>query len=524
MSKKSKVKYKVATLDIETDPFLYGRVPLPFCIGFYDGEIYVDFWGPNCVADMCEYISQLQEPHRIYVHNGGGFDFWYLTDWITNPVFFINRRIAYCGFGIHQLRDSYRMIPVALAKFNKEEIDYNKFEENVREKHKKEILHYLFLDCKYLHDMVSQFIERYGDYVTIGSAALKHLRNLHPNKNETPFFDALFRPYYLGGRAQCFEHGEIKTSLKVYDVNSMYPFVMRNYSHPLGNQYVARTKLPDGANVYFAKIIAESKGALPIRTKQGLSFPHGEFEFLACSHEIIMALSLGLLKIKKVIECREFRQSQRFEKYVDHFIEEKIRCEENGDKGGREFAKLFLNSSYGKFGQNPDKYSDCEIFDTIEDADAAGFSVCNTFGERYIGNKKAELKPWSYNNVTIAASITSAARAELLYGITNAKRPVYCDTDSIICAELEADFHATKLGAWKEEATLDEIFIAGKKLYAGFFEGKCVKRASKGVRLDGESIRRITLSNEPSQVPIDAPLLRTGKPAQFISRKISATY
>jgi hypothetical protein len=445
-------------------------------------------------------------------------------DWITNPVFFINRRIAYCGLGKHQLRDSYRMIPIPLAKFNKESIDYAKFEEGVRHKYKKEILHYLFLDCKYLHDMVTQFIERYGDYVTIGSAALKHLRELHPNKNESPFFDALFRPYYLGGRTQCFKHGQITRPLKVFDVNSMYPFVMRNYSHPLGNQYIVRKRLPDGANPYFARIVAESKGALPIRGKKGLEFPHGEFEFLACSHEIIAAQQLGLLKVKKVIECREWRETQRFEKYVDHFIAEKIKCEEEGDKGGREFAKLFLNSSYGKFGQNPDKYSDCEIFDTIEEADAAGFSVCNLFGDRFIGQRKAEIKPWSYNNVTVAASITSAARAELLHGINRAVYPVYCDTDSIVCESLDADLHATRLGAWKEEAALDEIYIAGKKLYAGFKDGVCIKRASKGVRLDGETIRQIALSEMPVNVPIDAPLLRAGKEAKFIARKIAATY
>lgn len=519
-----KVKYKTATLDIETDPFQYGRVPLPFAIGFYDGENYVDFWGDNCVFDMCEYLMTLTEPHEIFVHNGGGFDFWYLINWICNPVFFINRKIAYCGFGIHKLRDSYRMIPIPLAKFNKEEIDYAKFERHCRNKHKKEILHYLFLDCKYLHDMVTDFITRYGNFITIGSAALKHLKKFHPNKHEHQFFDALFRPYYLGGRTQCFNTGYIKGPLRVYDINSSYPNVMRNYSHPQGAQYTLRINLPQNGNTYFARIIAESKGALPIKTKKGLEFPFGEREFFACSHEIIAAQRLGLLKVKKVIECREWRETQRFDKYVDHFIAEKIKCEEMGDRGGREFAKLFLNSSYGKFGQNPERYSDCELFDSIEDAEEKGFTTCATFGDRLIGQKPAELKPWSFNNVAIAASITSAARAELLIAITNAKRPIYCDTDSIVCDSLNADFHSTKLGAWKDEGTLDEIYIAGKKLYAGFKDGQCVKKASKGVILDGDTIKRICLSGETVDVPIAAPLLRPGRDAQFIARKIRQTY
>lgn len=525
MAKKSgKEKFKVATLDIETDPFLFGRTPLPFSIGFYDGEDYVDFWGDDCVSEMMDYIDTLKMPHRIYVHNGGGFDFWYMQDWITNPLFFINKRIAKCGLmDRHELRDSYRMIPIPLAKYQKEEISYTKFEVDVREKHKKEILRYLFLDCKYLFDLVTSFIDSYGDHLTIGSAAIKQLRAMHPNKHESIHFDALFRGYYMGGRNQCFERGELHGDFKVYDVNSMYPYVMKEKEHPLGNQYKLTGKLPD-SKFYYANIIAESNGALPIRTKTGITFPDGRHEFAACSHEINQALDLGLLKIHKVLNCRVWSATQQFDEFIETFAAKKIEAEQNGDKAGREFAKLMSNSSYGKFGQNPDKYRDCEIFDDFDSAHEAGFSIAAPFGDRFIGQKKCELKPWSFNNVAIAASITSAARAELLKGIACAERPVYCDTDSIICESLNMDLHETRLGAWKNEGSLDHLFIAGKKMYAGFKDGEPVKKASKGVNLDHKTIAEIATGDSLPIVNRDAPLFRMGQEPKFISRKIRPTY
>lgn len=525
-----KKKLRNCTLDIETDPFLHGRTPLPFCIGFYDGEDYWDFWGDDCIQQMIDFLAEYPEPCRIYVHNGGGFDFWYLFHEITNPVFFINKRIAKCGFlGQHELRDSYRMIPVSLDKFAKEKIDYRKFERSVREKHKKEILRYLFLDCKYLHDMVTQFIESHGDHLTIGSAAYKKLRSMHPVQSESQYFDKLFRPYYMGGRVECFKTGEIKGDLKIYDVNSMYPKAMRDFEHPRGNQYMIRGSLPDNDSFYFAKIIAVSKGALPIKavTKSGfatgLHFPHGENEFLACSHEINMARELGLLKIKRVIECRQWRETQRFSDYVDHFMGEKISAEKEGDKGKREFSKLMLNSPYGKFGQDPSKYRDCQIFECIEEAIEAGFQICESFGDRFIGERPAELKPWSYKNVAIAASITSASRAMLMDGIARAKGLAYCDTDSLICERLDAELDATKLGAWKLEAEGDRVFIAGKKLYSFWDGDKCVKKASKGVNLSGELIAQVATSDHAISVPIDAPTLRVGEKAKFIKRNIRRT-
>lgn len=528
----AKKKKKIATLDLETDPFKYGNTPFPFAAGFYDGLDFHWTWGDNCIIEMMEYLESLTDEYIIYVHNGGGFDFWYLQDYISNPLFFIKTRLAKCGLlSKHELRDSYKMIPVPLADYQKESIDYEKFWYPAREKHKREILHYLEKDCVYLFNMVIDFISRYGDHLTVGSAAIKQLKKLHPQKHESESFDSRFRPWYMGGRNECFETGYLKGNFKIHDVNSMYPYVMCNYKHPYGASFASRKTLPDN-KVYFAHIKAESYGALPIAFK-GLKFPHGINEFWACSHEINMGLELNVLRILKVNKCYAFNAKQDFRTFIDKFNSLKIESHQKGDKGGRLFAKLLMNSSYGKFGQNPRNFTDCEIFESLEDLKLKGYIPSLQYGDRFIGTKPATIQEWSFNNVAIASSITSAARAELMRGIAHSKRPVYCDTDSIICESLDMELHDSRLGAWAIEAEFNELYIAGKKLYACYQDGSPLligkpgeqkeKKACKGANLSAETIKNIALGEEVEN-HIEAPLLRFGQPARFISRKIRATY
>jgi hypothetical protein len=95
-----------------------------------------------------------------------------------------------------------------------------------------------------------------------------------------------------------------------------------------------------------------------------------------------------------------------------------------------------------------------------------------------------------YNNVGMAASITGAARAQLLFAKEHAIDAIYCDTDSLICRDLQnVEISATKLGAWDIEETFDDVIVVGKKTYccsiAGVADGheKRLKVRSKGADL-----------------------------------------
>jgi len=536
MGRKKKQPARVAVFDLETDPFLYGRTPQPFAAGFYDGREYVDFWGANCVKSFADFLSDQPEPLLIYAHNGGKFDFYYLlrAGLLENPLKIINGRIVSAKIGIHELRDSYAIIPIPLKAYEKDSIDYALFEADKREANKADILHYLAKDCEYLYQLVFAFNERFGAKLTIGGTAMEKLKELHPFDRTTESHDIEMRPFYYGGRVQAFERGIITGDFKVYDVNSMYPFVMRDMLHPLGAAYSRyyddqkilnkRGFIMDGKinRPYFAHITATNRGALPTRTKTGLSFdvPHGEF--FATSHEIKTALKYGLLDIERVHAVYAPLQVQTFDKYVDSYIQEKIDGKREGDKVKEIFAKLLLNSAYGKFGQNPDNYFDYELCENgeINARLRDGWELEADYDDFVILRKPSENK--SYFDVAVAASVTGAARAVLLEALHNSTRPIYCDTDSIICEELRADLDPAKLGAWKLEAQGDKIGIAGKKMYALYSGDKCVKLASKGVRLTGTELLRISAGEIVTHTR-DAPAFGLSGSTKFVKRRVKAT-
>lgn len=522
-------------LDLETDPFLYGRKPEPFAAGFYDGATYWDYWGADCVAALASYLEFRPDPLLIYAHNGGRFDFFYFVEagLVNDPIMIINGRLVKLGLGIHELRDSFAIIPVALKEYEKTKIDYDKFEADKRERHKPEILSYLRDDCLSLYKIVSAFVERFGPMLTVGGTAIKELAKFHKIIRGDAAHDALFRPFYYGGRVSVFEpglHFSPVKKFKSFDVNSMYPFVMKNFLHPHGKQYLHFDHTPIDAwgnlqgyqgRPYFAIINAVNRQALPTRTNTGLTFDQEKGEFLACSHEIRTALKHGLLDIIKVKRAWLPLRLISFDRYVDYWMAEKIEGKNQGDRLRELFAKFLLNSAYGKFGQNPAHYYDYKIKRACEKIRGREWLLHMDYGEWEIWRKPAP-KP-RYFDVAVAASITSAARAVLLDALQSASRPMCCDTDNVICEGLDVPLSDTVLGAWKVEATGDRLGLAGKKMYALFSGRQCVKMASKGADLDPLDI--LALAKGEAVIWLqDAPTFKLGRPdPAFIDRVLSRT-
>jgi len=261
-----------------------------------------------------------------------------------------------------------------------------------------------------------------------------------------------------------------------------------------------------------------------MRTKEGLNFriPYGEF--FTTSHELRVALRFGIFEIERIVAAYVPQNTIQFGDYVDTFMEEKIVGKKTGNKTMELFAKLLLNSAYGKFAQSPDKYYDYKIV-----RDLSEITQLENFNEWEFYEKHAEFSIWriksqtkAYYDVAIAASITSASRANLLQALAQAKRPVYCDTDSIICERFGGHVDEHELGAWKHEATLTRIAIAGKKLYAGFNEaGEVEKLATKGVRLSAEEIVRVCTGGDVHWQNA-APSFSISNPPKFISRTIKS--
>lgn len=520
---KKKAPLKVAVFDFETDPFEHGCEIRPFAAGFYDGERYLDFWGADCVEQMLAFL-ETEEPLMLYAHNGGKFDFMLMVDRLSNPIKIINGRIVQAALKQHTLRDSFAIIPQALGSFDKGEIDYRLMHHTRREANRADILEYLARDCESLYKLVSAFNERFGPKLTIASTAMTALKKVQPVQQFGPGHDEIFRQFYFGGRCQFFAQGVIRSRRhwKVYDVNSMYPHVMRDFDHPKGSQYVWTRNLDNAlasARPFFAHIEATNDQALPSRDPRtgGLTFGTAHGEFFATGHELRASLLTGRVRVLRVHGVWVCAESQRFSEFVDHWIDQKIQAEIAGDKTGRVFAKLILNSSYGKWAQNPADFKDWHIR-RAGDPWPRDMELYEDGGSYEIW-RKPNPSTWGFYDVAVAASITSASRAVLLHALESARRPVYCDTDSIIAEDLPLDLHPTRLGAWKTEAKGTRIAIAGKKLYALFNGREPVKWASKGVRVAPEIIEKVA-KGETYLWRKESPTLKLSGEQLFLSRQI----
>lgn len=516
MSRRNRDYDPFAVFDLETDPFQYGRVPAPFAIGFLGPSGYCSFWGDDCLDRFLVFLAA-QPALILYAHNGGRFDFLFFLEHLRGDPRVINGRVVEARLLHHTLRDSFAILPVPLGSTGeKEAIDYALMERDARDRvaARRTIERYLMADCRALHHLVSQFRARFGDRLTAAGTAIRELERFSPIPRGTEAHDECFRRFYLGGRVECFAKG-IHTAtrqrpFRVFDINSMYPYVMRNHEHPASFTYrcTSTLKLED-PHLAFAIVDGTSHGVLPLREGDAVSFPHRRAIFHASVHELRAGVDTGTLAIHGTIAAYYCDAMQRFEGFVDHWCAEKEAATRAGDVAGRIFSKIILNSAYGKMGTNPREFFDYRFrHPDTEDPPPQhqGWKHYADVAQVEVWRRPSVTNARGFYDVAVAASITGAARAVLWRSIVGAERVMYCDTDSIICEALapQADLDPARLGAWKEEARGTRIAIAGKKTYAlegtvtdenGRKRRGIVKKACKGVDLDGLQIFTIATGN-----------------------------
>jgi hypothetical protein len=542
----------IATFDIETDPFKKFRSPVPFLAGFFDGKTHQIFKGDDCVSRCWKVMRKFKG--NIYAHNGGKFDFRYLLKQFqkADAKFFpIKGRIARVKIPDGPtFLDSYCILPVPLkATGGKLEMDYRKLERDVRELYMPEIIRYLKADLETLHEKVSEFVDEYGHGVTLAGrtfAQFKQNFDLEPPKTNE-FQDRKFRRFYYGGRVEFFELGHVLGRFRLIDINSAYPAAMVK-SHAFGLTFDLLQRVPrneERAQRCFVHLTGDSLGGLPWRNEENaLSFGAHSGEFFVTGWEYVAAKKLGKIGTHEILAVHEPLECKSFGKFVDYFYRQKSQSV----KGSSEelFAKLFLNSAYGRFGLNAHNFRETtvtayriepdenvsarkriEALVSVRHPELKGqkrqekcaaywrgydekWELANDFEEDGISvwEKKTKLKKDSFYNVATAASVTGCVRAFMMESLAAVTRPVYCDTDSIICEDTGALKIGASLGEWKIECDSenDGVYIGGKKLFAFKIKDgkKPWKLSSKGVRLSAEEIISVCKGNAVVST-LDAP-------------------
>lgn len=563
------------TIDAETDPFhscddLFclkchgqGRVPKPFVWGAYNGvsEEYIEFVETRELADFFR-----DKKTVVYAHNGGRFDYHYMRDEINSDenIMVIAGRLAKFRIGVCEFRDSMNIFQqTALKEFGgKIEIDYAKMEVDRRSDPNiaAEISMYLKQDCVLLWEKLDEYFQKYGRGLTQAGCAMRvwsRMSGVKPPSQTKEQFKR-YKPFYYGGRVECFKQGVKDENFKVVDINSAYPYAMLS-KHPFSPSASIDDRLPvDDAEIQRSLIHlrAVSEGAFPYRAQTGeLFFPcdNERREYHVTGWEYLAALEHEAVSDIEIVEVHTFPLSIDFKEYVHHFYEQRKEAKKTKNKAEDIFCKLFLNSLYGKMGSNPagidaegnenpaDGYQEYLIAsdESIDTHVVEGFQDYKPWGERRLMIRPLPEIRHTFYNVATAASITGFVRAMLFRASRQCRGVIYGDTDSLSAVDVSQLSIGDELGQWKVELDCKKYAVAGKKNYAfealdesimkyHAFQSREAKTghwkiASKGAKLTPEELLRVASGEIVTYRPESPTYSITHNEPKFINRVIRRT-
>lgn len=293
----------------------------------------------------------------------------------------------------------------------------------------------------------------------------------------------LERASYKGGRCECFALGDLSGQpFYVFDVNSLYPFVMQRHNYP--TKYVKlhhRLTIPDlsellSSQAVVANVVVNTDEPVYAIKRGRTIFPVGTFETTLCTPELQYAIDHN--HVVKVLDAVSYEQAPIFSSYVTtmYGLRQDFKIRQN--KEYEQIVKYLLNSLYGKFGQKAEEW--VKIGDAPGEPDREEMILYKNPRQamrlRYLLGEVFELKGHSeaYNSFPgIASHVTAYARLYLweLMCACGHGNYVYCDTDSLMVTDVGRDklssyLSNTELGKLKLERTVNHLIIRGLKDYS----------------------------------------------------------
>lgn len=472
-------------------------------------------------------------PLYVFAHNAG-FDLTILDFWrfwedkdakinfavLEDPPTVISITWKQCKLIFLDTLNYWRSSLAELAK----SIGMSKTEMPGRPEVTKEMIDY----CENDVDVIAKAIENYLQYIldndlgpfcisqaSQSMAAFKHrfmTQQIFIHCHEQAL--TLERESYKGGLVHCFFLGKVPAK-EVYhvDVNSLYPSVMRNeyptrFTHYGSDITVKKLSKCLESHAAVARVGLHTKrNTYPVYHQKRLIEATGQLTTTLAGPELRLALERG--EVTKVHEYALYDKAVIFKDFVDHFWTERTRYPKETHPVQNNFAKIFMNSLYGKFGQRGYEWVEC-TWDNLqylylmkgvalpEEYTEKNFMPSGHWDQkghwfigmnepipiRYLGGLIQMKLPRGEHTESfplVAAYVTSYGRVLLRSMIHAAgKRNVfYCDTDSLFTNRKgygnlsRAGFvDGRKLGSLKLEHTYKYMAIYGAKDYTTDGESK----------------------------------------------------
>jgi hypothetical protein len=525
---------KICIVDIEGYRDFHNDCMVPYLVGVYNPHIHNErlnrnyeiitpfhfFKDSDCVKEFVDtYLTYHYRGHIFYAHFGSIFDFPIILNELNRRPFKIypimkgskiikmtvmddnNHRWYFCdssallSFSLDELTKTFNVSYKKLHVVEKND----SYDRNLFKMYRKDpntVIEYLKHDCIGLYEVLDKFKKEIlnigGDMgLTIASTSLKTFSRSY---QKNPFYmcskavnDEL-RNAYFGGRTEIFRMiaPEIKDDYYYYyDINSLYPFVMKKYSYPISQPIVFNS--PD-KNIYMetdgitkAHVIAPDDLYIPVlpskiklKSDNKLMFVTGSFDGYWDNHLLRKAKELGYSI--EPLKTYSFQSDYIFKEFVDNFYSIKQNTEK--DTPMYLIAKLLMNSLYGKYGQR--QISESMIKDPDPDTDK--YTVKDFDIETGWARVEEEGKGKSYLP-QISIHVTAMAQLWLYESLQQilekGYKIFYCDTDSITTDY--KNLHVSKeLGDWKLEKRIASGYFVLPKTYKIIDDSGKVELRAKG--------------------------------------------
>lgn len=327
----------------------------------------------------------------------------------------------------------------------------------------------------------------------------------------------LGREAYHGGRVEAFRLGHVAGPVHCLDVNSMYPFVMRDREYPAAlTRRIRRVSVSDLRKWITRYCLVARVEILTKRNRFAhlidgrTCFPVGRFFESLTTPDLADALEHD--EIVSVGECAIYDRAPLFSRFVSELYALRLEATERGDTVQRWLIRILLNSLYGKFGQKGTVWEtrgkpedDIVRVWREYDCESGTERLLRSFGG--IKQEKLRDEEARESHPAIAAHVTAYARAYLwdLFERVKPGRVFYCDTDSLMVdddgmAKLTDDLDEKLLGRLHHEWTTPWVEIHGAKDYRTLDKTVCKGVRKKARWIDSSTVEQEQWSSLPGLV------------------------